>query len=57
MQYLRYRQVGLPDHEQSGGIVGGGIQCPGQEPEKFWNRSPEGAEAMLQLRAGAAERG
>jgi hypothetical protein len=50
MQYPRYRQEGLPITSSLAESLVGEFNARVKSREKFWNR-PEGAEAILQLRA------
>ncbi len=54
MQYPRYRQVGLPITSSLVESLVGEFNARVKSREKFWNR-PDGAEAMLQLRALLSE--
>jgi hypothetical protein len=50
MNYPHYRQQGLPITSSLAESLVGEINARVKAPEKFWN-CPEGAEAILQLRA------
>jgi hypothetical protein len=50
MDYPRYRRQGLPITSSLAESLVGQINARVKAPQKFWNR-PEGAEAILQLRA------
>lgn len=50
MDYPRYRRQGLPITSSLAESLVGEINARVKAPQKFWNR-PEGAEAILQLRA------